>query len=106
MSEIEKAIEHYKEMVMEFKEDYPDGPAVRQLLNFNNLAIQALQEKTERDNPKPLVTNKDGDVMLCPHCSTDLMGEFTEPEGEKYCPFCGGAVDFYKTACDRKLVEE
>jgi len=65
-----------------------------------------LQEKAERENPKSLITNDDGDIMLCPRCGTDLMGEFTEPDGEKYCPFCGGAVDFYKTVCDRELTKE
>jgi len=71
-----------------------------------NICDRLRQEKAERESPKPLISDVDGWEMLCPHCDTDLMGEFSDPDEEKYCPFCGGAVDFRKALCGRKLVKE
>ena len=72
-----------------------------ELKKFYKVVIQSLKEKLERENPKPLITNDGLEIMLCPHCKIDLMGEFSEPDGqEKFCPYCGGAVDFNHSVND------
>ncbi len=96
MSEIEKAIETLRKVSdIETSKRYRELHEIKSF-NYDLLtAIEALQEKAERENPKPLITNDGLEIMLCPHCKVDLMGEFSEPdEREKYCPFCGGSVDF------------
>ena len=102
MTEIEQAIETIKKI---------SDLDVKLHLNIRQYdlltAIEVLKEKAERENPKSLISEDDGDSVLCPYCYKDLMGFCNENDPDDmiyFCPKCGGSID--TTKCGRKLVSE
>lgn len=56
-----------------------------------NLSIEAL----EKQIPKKVIFEDNGEVLLCPRCGLDLMGSITEPDHDPYyCFECGQALDW------------
>ncbi len=53
------------------------------------LAIEAL----EKQIPKKVIFEDDGDSLLCQNCGLDLMGSITDPDHDPYyCFECGQAL--------------
>ena len=55
------------------------------------MAIKAL----ERQIPKKVIFEDDGDSLLCPNCGLELMGSLSDPDHDPYyCFECGQALDW------------
>ena len=55
------------------------------------VAIEAL----EKQIPKKVIFEDDGEVLLCPRCGLDLMGSITDPDHDPYyCFECGQALEW------------
>lgn len=54
-----------------------------------NMAIEGL----EKQIPKKVIFEDEGDSLLCPNCGLELMGSITEPDHDPYyCFECGQAL--------------
>lgn len=59
------------------------------LMHAYEMAIEAL----EKQIPKKVIFEDDGEVLLCPNCNIDLMGSLTDPDHDPYyCFECGQAL--------------
>ena len=55
------------------------------------MAVEAM----EKQIPKKVIFEDNGEVLLCPRCGLDLMGSITEPDHDPYyCFECGQALDW------------
>ena len=51
----------------------------------------------EKQIPKKVIFEDDGDSLLCPNCGLELMGSITEQDHDPYyCFECGQALDWGK----------
>ena len=49
----------------------------------------------EKQIPKKVIFEADGEELLCPSCGFDFMGAFCEPDHDPYyCFECGQALDW------------
>ena len=49
----------------------------------------------EKQIPKKVIFEDDGEELLCPNCGFDFMGAFNEPDHNPYyCFECGQALDW------------
>ena len=56
-----------------------------------DMAIKALEKQV----PKKVILEDDGDVLLCPSCGIDFMGSMSDPDHDPYyCFECGQALDW------------
>ena len=54
---------------------------------------QALLEAMEKQIPKKVIVEDDGDSLLCPSCGLELMGSITDHDHDPYyCFECGQAL--------------
>lgn len=53
------------------------------------LACEALEKQV----PKKVIFEDDGEVLLCPNCGIDFMGSLSDPDHDPYyCFECGQAI--------------
>lgn len=65
------------------------GGCYKEKLSAIDMAIEAL----EKQMPKKVIFEDDGDSLLCPNCGLELMGSITEPDHDPYyCFECGQAI--------------
>lgn len=71
-----------------------ERPAREYHSNLNEVFDMAI-EALEKQMPKKVIFEDDGDSLLCPNCGLELMGSITEPDHDPYyCFECGQALDW------------
>lgn len=69
-----------------------ESPAREYHSNLNEVFDMAI-EALEKQIPKKVIFEDDGNLLLCPNCGLDLMGSITEPDHDPYyCFECGQAL--------------
>ena len=65
------------------------GGCYKEKLSAIDMAIEAL----EKQMPKKVIFEDDGDSLFCPNCGLELIGSITEPDHDPYyCFECGQAI--------------
>ena len=55
--------------------------------------VEELKEAREKQIPKNVIVEDDGDSLLCPSCGLELMGSITDHDHDPYyCFECGKAL--------------
>lgn len=58
-------------------------------------ALEMAIADMEKQIPKKVIFEADGEELLCPSCGFDFMGAFCEPDHDPYyCFECGQALDW------------
>lgn len=93
MTVIERAIESAKCRIYRIEatngQSKPHQEKAKNQIELMNVTIEAL----EKQIPKKVIVEDDGDSLLCPSCGLELMGSITDPDHDPhYCFECGQAL--------------